>query len=1025
MSVLDKDFITSHKINSFVNSLGRENIGNQVSIIHNKKENVLSRLVEEQKNQNKISYLINEIGINVYQSYLKFLTKHDEAGMGLYTPVADIYDKFKADNRIRFYKITKWVNDKEEKNIEKLANVYQTLNGETANVCLLFHRTAEKTETYIAVVNNEATDALGVTKKYAKLVNNAFSGNFPGIEFFHEEGKGTPDFLNFEKIKNSNVASVSCIPSEKSEDFISQSMEKLLDGVIPAEGKEYTVMLLAEPEKNLAEVKSDLSSNYTNLSKYESWQQSFSLSDSKNKNTTTSYSSNVSAILISKNDSESIAESQTLGASESMVQNNTNYAVKHTLELMDKQMERLEKCSACGMWNFAAYFISDDIVTTNNLAHIYMSLIEGEDSYLSESAINVWKNQSDDEEETQRVLKSLSILQHPVFTLNYESITDDELSILPACVNASVRMSGTELAHALNFPRKSISGLPVLESVSFGREVSTYENNENALINVGKVYHMRNVTNTNIQIDVNSLSSHVFVTGSTGTGKSKSIYGLLDNLFNYDKGIHFLVIEPVKGEYKYTFGKQHNVKVFGSNPNYTDLFRINPFSFPQEIHILEHIDRLVEIMNVCWPMYAAMPAILKDAVEESYKLYGWNLKSSTCINQPARFPTFYDVLESLQFVMDKSLFSGDTKSDYAGALITRVKSLTNGINGLMFCAGRDEITNFDLFEQNVIVDLSRIGSMETKSLAMGILLMKLQEYKLSVATKNQIANKQFMDLPLQHITVIEEAHNLLKKTSTSQSQESSNVQGKSVEMITNSIAEMRTYGEGFIIVDQSPALLDESVIRNTNTKIVLRLPDEADRKLVGSAMALNENQIQELAKLPTGVAAIYQNNWVESVLCKFPYDPSKKNDDISFEPADIKDWSGDVLSSVYLENSTRKIRKEDVDSALAWIEKINCPSETKRFISNTILGDTLTEKQKMIISYNILEGKKLALEMQNVTTRDEGINIAKKFIKNRFGIEDDNVVNNMILLYVKSILSVIKEGEFVNKYGDLQSHKIL
>ena len=32
---------------------------------------------------------------------------------------------------------------------------------------------------------------------------------------------------------------------------------------------------------------------------------------------------------------------------------------------------------------------------------------------------------------------------------------------------------------------------------------------------------------------------------------------------------------------------------------------------------------------------------------------------------------------------------------------------------------------------------------------------------------------------------------------------------------------MRTYGEGFVIADQSPGLLDMSVIRNTNTKIVL------------------------------------------------------------------------------------------------------------------------------------------------------------------------------------------------------------
>ena len=125
-----------------------------------------------------------------------------------------------------------------------------------------------------------------------------------------------------------------------------------------------------------------------------------------------------------------------------------------------------------------------------------------------------------------------------------------------------------------------------------------------------------------------------------------------------------------------------------------------------------------------------------------------------------------------------------------------------------------------------------------------------------------------MNASLRHVTVLEEAHNLLKHTSTEQSQDSGNLLGKSVEMLANSIAEMRTYGEGFIIADQAPGLLDMAVIRNTNTKIIMRLPDLNDRELVGKAANLNDEQITELAKLPCGVAAVYQNEWVQSVLCK-------------------------------------------------------------------------------------------------------------------------------------------------------------
>jgi hypothetical protein len=72
-------------------------------------------------------------------------------------------------------------------------------------------------------------------------------------------------------------------------------------------------------------------------------------------------------------------------------------------------------------------------------------------------------------------------------------------------------------------------------------------------------------------------------------------------------------------------------------------------------------------------------------------------------------------------------------------------------------------------------------------------------------------------------------------------------------------------------VDQSPGFLDDSVIRNTNTKIVLRLPDFDDRLLVGKAQNLQDEQINELARLKTGCASVYQNNWQEAVLCQIPY----------------------------------------------------------------------------------------------------------------------------------------------------------
>ena len=210
----------------------------------------------------------------------------------------------------------------------------------------------------------------------------------------------------------------------------------------------------------------------------------------------------------------------------------------------------------------------------------------------------------------------------------------------------------------------------------------------------------------------------------------------------------------------------------------------------------------------------------------------------------------------------------------------------------------DEISSQALFDENVIVDLSRVGSVETKSLLMGILILKLQEYRVEQGT---------MNAPLKHITVLEEAHHLLKRTSIEQSSESSNLLGKSVEMLSNAIAEMRTYGEGFIIADQAPGLLDMAVIRNTNTKVILRLPDQSDRELVGKAAGLTDEQITELVKLPCGVAAVFQNEWIQPVLCKinrFDGDSSKYR----YQPIKVvkdKNYEEPLQIAKLLSNGTR------------------------------------------------------------------------------------------------------------------------
>lgn len=554
----------------------------------------------------------------------------------------------------------------------------------------------------------------------------------------------------------------------------------------------------------------------------------------------------------SRNESKTDTEGTTESTGRTLTLTVENKTISDIVQKLEKQLKRIEDCESLGMWECSAYFMSEDNDVAEIASLTYKSLMRGENSGVEAGAVNSWF--SSNKNKVNLIKEYLFNIRQPVFEYN---LNGQQLYL-----TATSMVSSNELAIHMGLPRKSVPGFPVIEHADFGKEVVKYNNQESAKsINLGSVFNMGAVTQNETVLDLQSLAMHTFITGATGSGKSNTVYKILEQLLRNE--VKFMVIEPAKGEYKNVFGNSrysdyYGVHIYGTNPTFADLLKINPFKFPKGIHVLEHVDRLVEIFNVCWPMYAAMPAVLKDAILQAYEKAGWDLITSENQVSSELFPTFKDLLVELVDVINKSAYDQEVKSNYIGSLQTRVKSLTNGLNGQIFSS--NEIDNAILFDSNIVIDLSRIGSLETKALIMGILVMRLNEHRMT--------QTDGMNVLLKHVTVLEEAHNILKRTSTEQSMEGANMAGKSVEMLSNAIAEMRTYGEGFIIADQSPNAVDISAIRNTNTKIIMRLPDEDDRMLAGKAAALKDEQIDEIAKLPKGVAVVYQNDWLEAVLCK-------------------------------------------------------------------------------------------------------------------------------------------------------------
>lgn len=946
-----------------------------------------------------------------------------------------------------WYKITKIVLDGDTFFPDQMSMLYTALHDVAKTVALVIEKNGpDDIEVFLG-----ARDISGINFESSKLLENSIQGFLPGVETSNADNK---EFFS-DNSKQRFVASYSGIASlrdDKKEDFI-QGLEKFIDATpsIPTftaifiadrvsqsqassmidafSSIENAFSPLVQSQETITESKTNgVSTTITDtigetltetlsktVTRTEGTNSSFSESEGYTDGATENESPNILDSIIttifggtsggstsksssfqatkqsgkhtdfSEADAKSQANAQmkqranakgenlstTTGSSIQITRSNKK--AQRYVDILDRQIERLQNGIPFGLWSVGTYFVTQDSSTSKKLANIYRGCITGEESDIETSAINVWGANN-----STLLLSYLRDVRNPRFMVGNIDVSAGSLA------------TSKELAVHMSLPQTSIPGVEVRECATFGRNIAgKCKQNSSETINIGKISHLGKVSSKDVLLRVNELGKHLFVTGSTGSGKSNTVYLLIKQLLACNK--HIMIIEPTKGDYKKVFGGREDVTVYGTRIDEKNLLTINPFAFPDNIRVVEHVERLIEIFGVCWPMYAAMPAVLKDSILSAYEACGWNLRNSRC-KYGKIFPTISDVIVQLKRIISTSEYSADTKGDYIGALQTRLQSLTNGIYSSILQSS-NPIPYKSLYDSNVIIDLHNIGSSETRSLLMGLLVMGLSEWRMSNSEED-------MDVKTHHVTVLEEAHCILPRVSKQQSQEGSNVLGKSVEMIASAIAEMRTYGESFIIVDQSPSSVDESAIRNTNTKIIMNLPDGDDRQIAGKAMGLTkDSQFNELARLDTGEAVVWQRGWSEAIICKIDEmkdrNPVKKDGNT----VEVENCEENIPSSAFLAKFLKNDDRVDISKIKEEIISANCPSIVKCNLLDSLAGSIdlkATVLRDSLIEYLGLKDyfKSQVVKYSSGTT--EFTWLMRDFLSKNLSILDTNIQNVLL-----------------------------
>ena len=395
-----------------------------------------------------------------------------------------------------------------------------------------------------------------------------------------------------------------------------------------------------------------------------------------------------------------------------------------------------------------------------------------------------------------------------------------------------------------------------------------------------------------------ALNRHAFVCGMTGAGKTNTLFKLLEAA-----DVPFLVIEPVKGEYRALLSRYKDLYIYSmrsdcTQQQHTSILRINPFWFPKNTNIAFHIDSIKTIIASALEMTNAMPNILEQCMYNIYIKAGWNIVTGKnqyvgTIPDEFLYPTFVDLLDEIEYYLDNSKFVGETLGDYQGAMATRLMSFVNSYKGILL--NTVEHPDYEqIMRGRSVIELEGLADDTDKCLVMGTILVQYFEYlKLHFSVS---------DRKLQHLLVIEEAHRLFKNggkaTSAPREGTAADPTGQLVESLSNIMAEIRAFGEGMIIVDQSPSKVAEDVIKNSSTKIVHRIDNERDISMLQAALLIPDDKTS-LPSLAQGEALIRTDGMRRP--CKVKVDRSVIKDDYCLSSTFQNGNSGET--NISLENA--------------------------------------------------------------------------------------------------------------------------
>lgn len=392
-------------------------------------------------------------------------------------------------------------------------------------------------------------------------------------------------------------------------------------------------------------------------------------------------------------------------------------------------------------------------------------------------------------------------------------------------------MSTEDVAQFLTPGQSSLPGVSVMTSPPGGRQQPPTPK----ALRLGRW----SGTTSEVSLDLQDLEGHAFITGTTGMGKSTTVQRLLLDLANTHH-LPFLIIDPVKADYEDLAPLiEDGLNVVDA----TDLV-LNVLQPYEGFSTRTHLELVGNAFKGSFALPTPVPYIVAQLFERMVSRAGAD-----------PLPTLHDLRDELDPYVTSLGYHGEVESNIRASLGLRLALLLSPAKAERVAAPDGRACLEMVLNRPTVVQLSTLGDDQERAFLMAVLTLYVAE-RAGVRGRTGGA--------VRHVTVLEEAHRILPEPAANPSAEEGNAANVSAKLLTQMLAEIRSYGEAVLVVDQSPAAVARDVVRNTNLKIAHRLPDPEDRDVVGGSLGLSEEEMPSLVRLTRGEALMATRRTVEA-----------------------------------------------------------------------------------------------------------------------------------------------------------------